>query len=59
MVLKKNTFTFLYKVYALKCLQKAQVVAYKQEVNIMNEKNLLMEAVHPFILQLITTYKDR
>jgi cGMP-dependent protein kinase len=47
------------KVYALKCLQKAQVVAYKQESNVMNEKNLLMEAVHPFILQLITTYKDR
>lgn len=47
------------KVYALKCLQKAQVVAYKQETNIMNEKNLLQEAVHPFILQLVTTFKDK
>ena len=46
------------KTYALKCLQKAQVVAYKQEQNIMNEKNLLLEATHPFILQLVATFKD-
>ena len=42
----------------MKCLQKAQVVAYKQELNIMNEKNLLLEAVHPFVLNLIATFKD-
>jgi CRP-like cAMP-binding protein len=47
------------KTYALKCLQKAVVVHFKQEGNVMNEKNLLLLATHPFILQLVATYKDR
>lgn len=45
--------------YAMKVLQKAQVIAYKQQKNVMNEKNVMVEADHPFILKLVTTFKDR
>lgn len=47
------------KVYALKILQKQQVVAYKQQANVMNEKRVMQQAQHPFILRLFETYKDK
>merc|ERR1719335_2139819 len=40
------------RTYALKILLKAQVVAYKQQANVM------CQAQHPFILKLIATMKD-
>ncbi|OQR90836.1 cAMP-dependent protein kinase catalytic subunit [Achlya hypogyna] len=46
------------KAYAMKVLQKSQVVAYKQQLNILNEKNLLAACNHPFILKLYQTFKD-
>jgi CRP-like cAMP-binding protein len=45
--------------YALKMLQKAQVVAYRQQTNVMNEKDIMAEADHPFVLKLFATYKDK
>ncbi|GBG25064.1 cGMP-dependent protein kinase 1 [Hondaea fermentalgiana] len=47
------------RTYALKMLQKAQIVAYRQQKNVMNEKNILMECDHPFILKLYKTFRDR
>ncbi len=35
-----------------------QVVAFKQQTNIMNEKNVMMMVDHPFVLKLETTFKD-
>jgi len=46
------------KVYALKQMQKAQVVTSHQERNIMNEKNLLLLCSHPNVLELVATYQD-
>lgn len=45
--------------YALKRLQKHQIVKTKQTENIMREKNLMSKCDHPFILQLIATFQDR
>jgi serine/threonine protein kinase len=47
------------RVFALKMLKKAQIVALKQQTNIMNEKELLWRVDHPFIIKLYDTYKDR
>ncbi len=44
--------------FALKTMQKAQIVAFKQQVNVINEKNVLMMVDHPFILKLEKTFKD-
>lgn len=45
------------KVYALKCMNKVQIVVSHQERNIMAEKNLLFEcAACPFILMLCQTF---
>ena len=44
---------------ALKAMSKAQVVAYKQEQNVMNEKNIMVLCNSPFILKLFSTYKDK
>ena len=46
------------RTYALKILLKAQVVAYKQQANVMSEKNVMLQAQHPFILKLVATMKD-
>jgi serine/threonine protein kinase/CRP-like cAMP-binding protein len=47
------------KVYALKMLQKKQIVALKQQANIMNEKEILWRIDHPFIIKLYDTFKDQ
>ncbi|RLN20850.1 hypothetical protein BBJ28_00001007 [Nothophytophthora sp. Chile5] len=44
--------------YALKVLDKASVVAYKQQKNVLNEKSVMAQCNHPFLLKLFTTYKD-
>ena len=45
--------------YALKALHKSEVVAHKQQENVMNEKNIMIMCNHPFILRLYNTYKDK
>ncbi len=49
----------LNKAFALKILQKKQIVDYAQEINVMNEKRILSECHHPFILRLVRTFKDQ
>jgi serine/threonine protein kinase len=51
---KKNK----HAVYALKVLLKSDIIANKQQANILNEKNILIQSNHPFILTLFQTYKD-
>jgi hypothetical protein len=41
--------------YALKQLQKAQVVQYQQQENVVTEKNVMAQCEHPFILKLVAT----
>lgn len=45
-------------VYALKTMLKSEIVAHKQQANVLNEKNLMMQCNHPFILRLYQTFKD-
>ena len=47
------------RAFALKMLQKAQVVALKQQANILNERALLWRVDHPFVIKLFDTYRDR
>jgi CRP-like cAMP-binding protein/uncharacterized protein YciI len=46
-------------VYALKILQKAQIVAYQQQKNVVQEKNVMQIVDHPFVLKLCGTFKDK
>jgi serine/threonine protein kinase len=46
------------KMYALKAMSKAKIVALKQQRNIVYERALLGATSHPFLLSLITTYQD-
>ena len=43
---------------ALKAMSKAQIVAHRQQENVMNEKNIMVLCNSPFILKLYATYKD-
>jgi len=45
--------------YAMKILNKAHVVAYKQQQNVIHEKELMTMCSHPFILKLHNTFKDK
>ncbi|KAH8867314.1 cGMP-dependent protein kinase 1 [Schistosoma japonicum] len=45
--------------YALKKLKKHYVVETKQQEHVLNEKNILMETNHEFIVKLYRTYKDQ
>ena len=47
------------KAMALKILQKAQIVAYGQQKNVMNERDVMAMMDHPFVLKLMATYTDR
>lgn len=49
----------LKKAFALKQLQKAAIVAYRQQTNVISEKTIMEQADHPFILRLHKTFKDR
>jgi CRP-like cAMP-binding protein len=46
------------RVFALKALHKKEIVEYKQQANVMNEKNIMLMCHHPFILALHNTYRD-
>jgi CRP-like cAMP-binding protein/tRNA A-37 threonylcarbamoyl transferase component Bud32 len=45
-------------VYALKAMLKSEIVAHKQQINVLNEKNVMITSNHPFILRLYQTFKD-
>jgi cGMP-dependent protein kinase len=45
-------------VYALKAMLKSEIVAHKQQTNVINEKNVMITSNHPFILRLYQTFKD-
>lgn len=40
-------------------LQKAQIVAYGQQKNVMHERDVMAMIDHPFVLKLIATMKDK
>jgi serine/threonine protein kinase len=46
------------KIFALKSLLKTELVLHKQQNNIINEKNIMMNCNHPFILKIYQTYRD-
>lgn len=46
------------QVYALKAMLKSEIVAHKQQINVLNEKNVMITSNHPFILRLYQTFKD-
>jgi Protein kinase domain len=46
------------KIFALKAMLKTEIVAHKQQNNVLNEKNVMSVCRHPFILQLFQTFKD-
>lgn len=46
------------RTFALKILKKQQIMQYRQQSNVMNEKNVMKDSDHPFILKLYETYKD-
>jgi hypothetical protein len=45
-------------VYALKAMLKKEIVAHKQQANVLQEKNTMIQCFHPFILRLYTTFKN-
>jgi len=45
-------------VYALKAMLKKEIVASKQQANVIQEKNTMLQCIHPFILRLFTTFKS-
>ena len=47
------------KTYALKRMEKRTIEQLKQKTHIMNEKKILEEMDHPFIIQLHATFKDK
>ena len=46
------------RIYALKTMRKSDIVAHKQQHNVLNERNILMSCNHPFILRLYQTFRD-
>eukprot|EP00944_MAST-04C_sp_MAST-4C-sp1_P015770 g15770.t1 len=45
--------------FALKVLQKKQIVSYNLVKNILYEKRMMVESDHPFVLKLVNTYSDK
>eukprot|EP01017_Pseudomicrothorax_dubius_P037439 TRINITY_DN5486_c0_g1_i7.p1 TRINITY_DN5486_c0_g1~~TRINITY_DN5486_c0_g1_i7.p1 ORF type:complete len:378 (+),score=108.91 TRINITY_DN5486_c0_g1_i7:200-1333(+) len=46
------------KLYALKCVTKAQILAQSLEKHLIQEKNVLEMIQHPFLMQFIRSFKD-
>eukprot|EP01051_Picozoa_sp_SAG22_P009676 SAG22_NODE_823_length_6993_cov_6.116913_3_plen_295_part_00 len=46
------------RVYALKCMEKTTIDKHKQKKHIMNEKRIMQEMNHPFLVRVFATYKD-
>jgi len=44
---------------ALKMVKKSEILRLRQAVNINNEKNILLQISHPFIVDLLTTFQDK
>ncbi|RKP04121.1 hypothetical protein CXG81DRAFT_120, partial [Caulochytrium protostelioides] len=44
--------------WALKCLRKAELVRVKQEHQIINEKRVLSQVRHPFIVEMFQTFQN-
>ena len=38
---------------------KKEIVQHKQQENVMQEKNTMINCVHPFVLRLYTTFKNQ
>lgn len=47
------------KYYALKCIKKSDIIRLKQEKQILNEKNILKQFKHPFIVDLFHAFQTR
>ena len=45
--------------FALKRMQKAKIVEFMQQKNVQNERDIMVQADHPFILKLVNTYQDK
>lgn len=45
--------------YALKQVQKAQIVETGQQGHIISEKNVMVQLMHPFLIRLYQTYTDQ
>jgi len=46
------------RIFAMKIISKSKVMQYNQQEHIISEKNILAEVDHPFLIQLIATFKD-
>ncbi len=46
------------QVYAMKVLKKKYIVEKNQEKNIMNEKSILSDLNHPFLVKLKECFQD-
>lgn len=46
------------QVYALKAMLKSEIEAHKQQQNVMNEKDLMLQCNHTFVLRMFKTFKD-
>ena len=44
--------------FALKALNKAHIIACRQQANVLNEKNTMLMCNSPFIVKLLSTYRD-
>ncbi len=47
------------RVFALKMLRKADIVAHGQQLHVRRERDVLMALDHPFIIKLYDTYSVR
>ena len=47
------------KVYALKTISKAHVVAHSQQAHHVSEKKVMKQLRHPFLVRLFATFRDR
>lgn len=45
--------------YALKTMIKSEIVEAKQQMNVVQEKDIMLECYHPFILRLFATFQDK
>ena len=46
------------QVYAMKAMLKSEIEAHKQQQNVMNEKDLMLQCNHTFVLRMFKTFKD-
>lgn len=46
-------------IFHVQILRKMQIIRLRQMEHVMSEKNLLAEIQHPFIVNLVATFKDK